>query len=61
MLVVFGYITAMVAEQYPEVWVSNKDVLAAFITGLLSELLAARYVLKDAEVEVVLKFNGIGD
>ena len=51
----------MVAEQYPEVWVSNKDVLAAFITGLLSELLAARYVLKDAEVEVVLKFNGIGD
>nr|QXL60333.1 NADH dehydrogenase subunit 6 [Canis latrans]QXL60346.1 NADH dehydrogenase subunit 6 [Canis latrans] len=61
MLVVFGYTTAMATEQYPEVWVSNKAVLAAFITGLLSELLIACYILKDDEVEVVLKFNGMGD
>lgn len=60
-LVVFGYTTAIATEQYPEVWVSNKAVLAAFITGLLSELLTACYILKDDEVEVVLKFNGMGD
>lgn len=29
--------------------------------GLLSELLIACYVLKDDEVEIVFKFNGIGD
>nr|YP_010037181.1 NADH dehydrogenase subunit 6 [Galictis vittata]QQW47853.1 NADH dehydrogenase subunit 6 [Galictis vittata] len=63
MLVVFGYTTAMAAEQYPEVWVSNKAVLGAFIVGLLSELLIACYVLEgdDVEVEVVFKFNGAGD
>nr|BAU67771.1 NADH dehydrogenase subunit 6 [Lutra lutra] len=63
MLVVFGYTTAMATEQYPEVWVSNKAVLGAFIVGLLSELLTACYILKgdDIEVEVVLKFNGAGD
>nr|YP_973113.1 NADH dehydrogenase subunit 6 [Ursus thibetanus mupinensis]ABD61071.1 NADH dehydrogenase subunit 6 [Ursus thibetanus mupinensis] len=61
MLVVFGYTTAMVTERYPEVWVSNKAVLGAFIVGLLSELLIACYVLKDDEVEIVFKFNGVGD
>nr|AFO20246.1 NADH dehydrogenase subunit 6 [Ursus maritimus] len=61
MLVVFGYTTAMATEQYPEVWISNKAVLGAFIVGLLSELLIACYVLKDDEVEIVFKFNGMGD
>nr|AGV52531.1 NADH dehydrogenase subunit 6 [Ursus deningeri] len=61
MLVVFGYTTAMATEQYPEVWISNKAVLGAFIVGLLSELLIACYVLKDGEVEIVFKFNGMGD
>nr|BAN57734.1 NADH dehydrogenase subunit 6 [Ursus arctos] len=61
MLVVFGYTTAMATEQYREVWVSNKAVLGAFIVGLLSELLIACYVLKDDEVEIVFKFNGMGD
>lgn len=60
-LVVFGYTTAMATEQYPEAWVSNKAVLGAFIVGLLSELLIACYVLKDDEVEIVFKFNGMGD
>ena len=36
---VFGYMAAMATEHYPEVWVSNKAMLAAIITGLLSELL----------------------
>nr|BAK85824.1 NADH dehydrogenase subunit 6 [Procyon lotor] len=63
MLVVFGYTTAMAIEQYPEVWASNKAVLASFIVGVLSELLTACYILNDDEVdiEVILAFNGAGD
>lgn len=61
MIVVFGYTTAMATEQYPEIWVSNKAVLGAFITGLLMEFVMVYYVLKDEEVEVVFKFNGLGD
>lgn len=60
-IVVFGYTTAMATEQYPEIWVSNKTVLGAFITGLLMEFVIVYYVLKDEEVEVVFKFNGLGD
>ena len=61
MMVVFGYTTAIATEQYPEVWVSNKVVLGTFITGLLMEFLMVYYVLKDKEVEIVFKFNGMGD
>nr|YP_007625157.1 NADH dehydrogenase subunit 6 [Oreamnos americanus]ACI24573.1 NADH dehydrogenase subunit 6 [Oreamnos americanus] len=61
MMVVFGYTTAMAIEQYPEVWVSNKVVLGAFVTGLLMEFLMVWYVLGDKEVEIVFKFNGMGD
>ena len=57
----FGYMTAMATEQYPEVWVSNKTVLGAFLSGLIIEFLMVLYVLKDEEVEVVFKFNGLGD
>ena len=60
-IMVFGYTTAMVTKQYPEIWVSNKTVLGAFITGLLMEFLIVYYVLKDEEVEIVFKFNGLGD
>lgn len=60
-MVVFGYTTAIATEQYPEVWVSNKVVLGAFITGLLIEFFMVYYVLKDKEVEIVFKFNGLGD
>lgn len=61
MMVVFGYTTAIATEQYPEVWVSSKVVLGTFITGLLMEFLMVYYVLKDKEVEIVFKFNGMGD
>lgn len=61
MMVVFGYTTAMATEQYPEVWLSNKVVLGAFVTGLLMEFFMVYYVLKDKEVEVVFEFNGLGD
>ena len=60
-IMVFGYTTAMVTKQYPEIWVSNKTVLWAFITGLLMEFLIVYYVLKDEEVEIVFKFNDLGD
>nr|YP_001874838.1 NADH dehydrogenase subunit 6 [Capricornis swinhoei]YP_009710860.1 NADH dehydrogenase subunit 6 [Capricornis rubidus]ABP99016.1 NADH dehydrogenase subunit 6 [Capricornis swinhoei]QFZ98809.1 NADH dehydrogenase subunit 6 [Capricornis rubidus] len=61
MMVVFGYTTAMATEQYLKVWVSSKVVLGTFITGLLMEFFMVYYVLKDKEVEIVFKFNGMGD
>nr|QVM19573.1 NADH dehydrogenase subunit 6 [Bos taurus] len=61
MMVVFGYTTAMATEQYPEIWLSNKAVLGAFVTGLLMEFFMVYYVLKGKEVEVVFEFNGLGD
>ena len=61
MMVVFGYTTAMATEQYPEIWLSNKAVLGAFVTGLLMEFFMVYYLLKDKEVEVVFEFNGLGD
>jgi len=61
MMVVFGYTTAMATEQYPEIWLSNKAVLGAFVTGLLMEFFMVYYVLKDKEVEVMFEFNGLGD
>ena len=61
MMVVFGYTTAMATEQYPEIWLSNKAVLGAFVIGLLMEFFMVYYVLKDKEVEVVFEFNGLGD
>nr|AGK37881.1 NADH dehydrogenase subunit 6 [Mesoplodon europaeus]AGK37933.1 NADH dehydrogenase subunit 6 [Mesoplodon europaeus]AGK37946.1 NADH dehydrogenase subunit 6 [Mesoplodon europaeus] len=61
MLVVFGYTTAMATEQYPEVWVSNKVVLGAFLLGLVVEFLVVLYVLESEKVELVFEFNGLGD
>nr|YP_008578503.1 NADH dehydrogenase subunit 6 [Vampyrum spectrum]CDF66119.1 ND6 [Vampyrum spectrum] len=61
MLVVFGYTTAMAMEQYPEVWVSNKTVLGAFIVGVLMEFILVLTVLEGVELGVVSKFIGVGD
>nr|WCI20118.1 NADH dehydrogenase subunit 6 [Camelus dromedarius]WCI20235.1 NADH dehydrogenase subunit 6 [Camelus dromedarius]WMV88424.1 NADH dehydrogenase subunit 6 [Camelus dromedarius]WMV88580.1 NADH dehydrogenase subunit 6 [Camelus dromedarius] len=61
MMVVFGYTTAMATEQYPEVWVSNKTVLGAFIFGLVVEVIMVICVLEGEEVDFVFKFNGLGD
>ncbi|TEA25113.1 hypothetical protein DBR06_SOUSAS6010101, partial [Sousa chinensis] len=60
-LAVFDYTTAMATEPYTEVWVSNKTVLGAFLSGLIIEFLMVFYILKDEEVEVVFKFSGLGD
>ena len=57
----FGYTTAIATEQYPEVWVSNKVVLGAFLLGLIVEFLMVFCILKDEDVEIVFKFNGLGD
>nr|NP_944631.1 NADH dehydrogenase subunit 6 [Caperea marginata]BAD91796.1 NADH dehydrogenase subunit 6 [Caperea marginata]CAD87908.1 NADH6 protein [Caperea marginata] len=61
MLVVFGYTTAMATEQYPEVWVSNKVVLGAFVMGLMMEFLVVIYVLGSGGVDFVFEFDGLGD
>lgn len=61
MLVGFGYITAIATEQYPEVWVSNITVMGVFLLGLLMEVMLVLYVLKNKEMEIVFKFNGVGD
>nr|UDH58714.1 NADH dehydrogenase subunit 6 [Mesoplodon mirus]UDH58727.1 NADH dehydrogenase subunit 6 [Mesoplodon mirus]UDH58740.1 NADH dehydrogenase subunit 6 [Mesoplodon mirus] len=61
MLVVFGYTTAMATEQYPEVWVSNKVVLGAFLLGLMVEFLVLLCVLENEKMEFVFEFNGLGD
>ena len=60
-LVVFDYTTAMATEKYPEVWVSDKTVLGIFLSGLMIEFSIVFFVLKDEEVEIVFKFNGLGD
>nr|QIP52523.1 NADH dehydrogenase subunit 6 [Dobsonia sp. 050810x2F] len=61
MMVVFGYTTAMATEPYPEVWVSNKVVLGAFMFGLILEVSLVLYVLNEEGVGLVLEFNGLGD
>nr|YP_009159346.1 NADH dehydrogenase subunit 6 [Mesoplodon ginkgodens]AKQ08939.1 NADH dehydrogenase subunit 6 [Mesoplodon ginkgodens] len=61
MLVVFGYTTAMATEEYPEVWVSNKVVLGAFLLGLAVEFLVVLCILESEKVEFVFEFNGLGD
>lgn len=58
---VFDYTMAMAKEQYPEIWVSNKTVLGAFITGFLMEFLIVYYVCLDDAREMVFKFNGLGN
>lgn len=46
MLVVFGYTTAMATEQYPEMWVSSKTILGAFLSGLVIEVTWILYTEK---------------
>lgn len=46
MLVVFGYTTAMATEQYPEMWVSSKTILGAFLSGLIIEVTWILYTEK---------------
>lgn len=57
----FGYIMVMATEQYPEVWVSNLTVLGIFLLGLIMEVVVVSYFLKNNEVEVLFKFNGLED
>lgn len=61
MLVVFGYTTAMATEQYPEVWVSNKVVLGAFVLGLVMEVVFVLCVFNGDGVEGVFGLNNMGD
>nr|YP_002261376.1 NADH dehydrogenase subunit 6 [Rhinolophus formosae]ABW20503.1 NADH dehydrogenase subunit 6 [Rhinolophus formosae] len=61
MLVVFGYTTAMATEQYPEVWVSNKVVLGAFVAGLVVEIMFVLCVLNSEGLKSIVELNDMGD
>nr|YP_009122663.1 NADH dehydrogenase subunit 6 [Pteropus vampyrus]AJJ48721.1 NADH dehydrogenase subunit 6 [Pteropus vampyrus] len=61
MMVVFGYTAAMATELYPEVWISNKVVLGAFVSGLLMEMLLVLYVLKEGSAGFMFEFSSLGD
>ena len=52
---------SMAIEHYPHVWVSNKTVLVAFLSGLIMEFLLVFNALKDEMVEIVFTFNDLGD
>lgn len=57
----FGYIMIMATAQYPDVWVSNTTVLGVFLLGPMKEVMVVSYFLKNNEVEVLFKFNGLGN
>ena len=57
MLVVFGYTVAKATE----IWISNKTILEIFLSGMVTDIVVALNVLKEDDVEIVFKFNGIGD
>nr|ANS57400.1 NADH dehydrogenase subunit 6 [Eothenomys inez] len=60
MLVVFGYTTAMSAEEYPETWVSSWLVLGVLVMSIFMEmgmLFVANYY---EAVDAVLEFNSMG-
>nr|YP_010132731.1 NADH dehydrogenase subunit 6 [Dinaromys bogdanovi]QSJ54268.1 NADH dehydrogenase subunit 6 [Dinaromys bogdanovi] len=60
MLVVFGYTTAMSAEEYPETWVSSWLVLGVLLMSIFMEL-GMLFVTEYYEgLDVVLEFNSLG-
>lgn len=60
-LVGFCYTTALVTQEYPEVWVSITVVLGMFLLGLLIEVSVVLWVVKNDEIALVFNFNSIGD
>nr|YP_010130020.1 NADH dehydrogenase subunit 6 [Cricetulus sokolovi]QPZ50493.1 NADH dehydrogenase subunit 6 [Cricetulus sokolovi] len=60
MMVVFGYTTAMSAEEYPETWVSSWLVFGILVMSMFMEL-GMTFVTKYYEgVELILSFNDVG-
>nr|YP_009158951.1 NADH dehydrogenase subunit 6 [Eozapus setchuanus]AIG99665.1 NADH dehydrogenase subunit 6 [Eozapus setchuanus] len=53
MMVVFGYTTAMAAEDYPETWVSTTVMLMLMGGGLLAELLIMAWLVLGDGMEVI--------
>ena len=60
-LVLFSYAISMATEHYPDVGVSNKTALVAFLSGLIMEFFLVFNALKDEKVEIMFIFNGLGD
>nr|QHI40107.1 NADH dehydrogenase subunit 6 [Dicrostonyx groenlandicus] len=60
MMVVFGYTTAMSAEEYPETWVSSWLVFGVLVMSVFMEM-GMLFVSHYYEgVDVVLEFNSMG-
>nr|YP_009338911.1 NADH dehydrogenase subunit 6 [Neotoma fuscipes]AOS50509.1 NADH dehydrogenase subunit 6 [Neotoma fuscipes] len=61
MMVVFGYTTAMAAEEYPETWVSSWLVLGILIMSIFMEV-GMVYALNDYNMvdAVVVYISGLG-
>lgn len=57
----FSYAISMATEHYPDVGVSNKTALVAFLSGLIMEFFLVFNALKDEKVEIMFTFNGLGD
>nr|YP_009414154.1 NADH dehydrogenase subunit 6 [Neotoma mexicana]ASN66847.1 NADH dehydrogenase subunit 6 [Neotoma mexicana] len=60
MMVVFGYTTAMAAEEYPETWVSSWLVFGILIMSIFMEVGMVYAVDDDNVVETVLGFSSLG-
>nr|QOY44653.1 NADH dehydrogenase subunit 6 [Ellobius lutescens] len=59
MLVVFGYTTAMSAEEYPETWVSNWLTIVALVVGVFMELMLLYMVSYYEILELISEFNSL--
>nr|YP_010574457.1 NADH dehydrogenase subunit 6 [Neotoma albigula]UZH94551.1 NADH dehydrogenase subunit 6 [Neotoma albigula] len=60
MMVVFGYTTAMAAEEYPETWVSSWLVLGTLVMSIFMEVGMVYAMDDDNVVEAVMGFSGLG-
>nr|NP_955677.1 NADH dehydrogenase subunit 6 [Jaculus jaculus]CAC95208.1 NADH dehydrogenase subunit 6 [Jaculus jaculus] len=61
MMVVFGYTTAMAAEDYPETWASNWVVSVMFMFGLMVEMMGFVWLASSYDVKVIVGFDDMGD
>nr|UPU97595.1 NADH dehydrogenase subunit 6 [Sicista betulina] len=61
MMVVFGYTTAMAAENYPETWVSGGDSMMVVLGGLVVETGLVMWLVGLGEGEGLVEYNNLGE
>lgn len=60
MMVVFGYTTAMAAEEYPETWVSSWLALGILVMSIFMEVGIVYAMDDDGVIETVVGLSGLG-